>query len=146
MRLLLLCLLPLAVQAAEMDDLQAINTAVNQGVRYLNYSGWDFRDVPAGGHGNCAAIAYTKWKRLAEAGIRSDILTCQLDTGDAHAFVAVGNQVLDNREPYFYPLAQSHCAGRPVYLQAPSLRRWVAEHGDGGPLPQVARAALGSGQ
>lgn len=147
--LLLLALLPATLYASELDNLRTLNTQVNNAINYLNYSGWDFRDVPAGGYGNCAAIAYTKWKRLEEHGYgdQAVIRTCKIWTGEAHAFVVVNGWVLDNLNPELRPLADDGCVADALNLNLNSLRQWVGSHGDTGPLPRVARQALwGSGQ
>lgn len=149
MRWLLLCMLPALAHAAELDDLRALNAQVNQGVVYLNYAGWDLRDVGAGDYGNCAAIAYTKWKRLEERGYGDTafIRTCRIWTGEAHAFVVAGGWVLDNLNPEVRPLEDDGCVSDAVNVNLNSLRKWVDSHGDHAPLPQVARQALsGSGR
>lgn len=144
--LLLLGLLPFSVMA-EPIDLANVNRAVNQGIAYLDYRGWDFRDVGAGGYGNCAAMAYTKWKRLQELGYsdRATIRTCTLAIGTPHAFVVVDEQwLLDNNTNTIRPLAQSGCEGRIVTVRNASLQKWVSQWGDRRPLPRVARQALQS--
>lgn len=143
-RLLFTLCLPLTAAAAEVDDLAALNAKVNHGITYLNYAGWDFRDVAAGDYGNCAAIAYTKWKRLEEDGYgdRAGLRTCKIWTGEAHAFVVVDGYVLDNVNEAVRQVEQDGCVADAINLNLTSLRAWIAAHTDKGPLPSVARQAL----
>lgn len=141
------------VAHAEEDVLTTVNTAVNHGIVYLGYSGWDFRDVGAGGYGNCAAIAYTKWKRLQEEGYgdRAVIRTCTLATGVSHAFVVVDQTTIlnNNADAPGKVTTADPCVGTHTDVRNASLRKWVSTHTDRGPLPQAAKDALavwGSGQ
>jgi predicted transglutaminase-like cysteine proteinase len=47
--------------------------------------------------GNCTDIARTKQVVLEQAGVKSILMVCRLKTGEGHAFVVAGGQVLDNR-------------------------------------------------
>lgn len=147
MRILALLLLPAVAWGV---DLQTLNSTLNHGITYVNYAGWDFRDLGDHGAGNCAAIAYTKWKRLEEQGYgdRATIRTCSLWDGRAHAYLVVDNQwVLDNLRDPLRPLAEDGCVDAAITVNLTSLRSWVAQHGDHGPLPSAALpAAMGSGQ
>lgn len=134
-------LAPLA-WAASVDDLQALNSKLNAGITYVDYAGWDFRDLGDHGAGNCAAIAYTKWKRLEEQGYgsRAVIRTCSLWSGQAHAFVVVDDQwLLDNITTPVRTASDDGCVDAPITLNLLSLKAWVASHGDHGPLPHVAK-------
>lgn len=134
--LILLALMPALAWGS--DDLQTLNSRLNRGITYVDYAGWDFRDLGDHGAGNCAAIAYTKWKRLQEQGYgsRARIRTCSLWTGKAHAFVVVDNQwVLDNITDPIRPETDDGCVDAPITLDLLSLKAWVAGHGDHGPIP-----------
>ena len=126
--------------------LTTINHSVNQGVRYLFYKAWDMRDVPAGGRGNCMAIAYTKWKRLQEAGYgdHATIRGCYLSLAKvSHVYVVVDNRwMLDNDSDEVFPYPQLDCASKEETIPNHMVREWVNQHGDTGPLPEAARAAV----
>lgn len=118
--------------------LQSINDHVNQGTIYSNYAGWDFRDLWNGGTGNCAALAYTKWKHMQQLGYgdRAVIRTCRLSIGDYHAFVVVdGKWVMDNLHAGITEASTEDCTGKTTDIKNGQLVKWVNLHGDGATPP-----------
>jgi predicted transglutaminase-like cysteine proteinase len=90
--LLAFSLLTTPVMADVIDD---VNREVNHSVSYSFYEKSDWRVLKPGQSGNCAAFAYTKYIKLAEANIPSNIYACTLRSGTVHAFTVADNRVMN---------------------------------------------------
>lgn len=113
--LLLLSILPSFAMADVIDTIEDINWDVNTSHPYQFYRKADWRILQDGESGNCAAIAFTKYIRLAKAGIPASVQVCTLKSGTPHAFTVAAGRVLNvtKRTMEESEFASAYCADSP---------------------------------
>jgi predicted transglutaminase-like cysteine proteinase len=96
---------------AEPSVIETINIQVNHDHPYSHYTRpvREARLLKPGGPGNCTDIARTKQAALEQAGVKSTLIACRLKTGEGHAFLVPGGQVLDNRFDNAVTLGEVGC-------------------------------------